>query len=344
MPPARRLLLHIGHPKTGTTSLQETLQWSHECLLGQSILHPQTDGSEPGNNKDLAPHFLGPPAAGSSNPGRDTTRDQNDPTRTARAWDRFVSELHDRRPDTVVISSEYLFRAIRPAQRAHFSATLRSIATDLEIIAYLRSPASFYLSALNQRLKFYRPVRVRQGCWLRPVLEPMMQLPPARVSLNLYDRSLMTGGDTVQDFFARYLPDFDTARLTRVERERNTTISTEAMALLQASHCGELDLSQNKHRAARAICEADRGIPYPTLPDYYPEARQAAINRASADLLWLRDVHDLTFPDIDYGRIRPAPGHDPMSGPPRIEDICPIDPQRKAELLALARRNIRGVQ
>jgi len=334
---AERLLLHVGHPKTGTSSLQATLRKSHDALLGQSILHPLI-GTRTGNNRTLIPYLLGPSEIEKKRLGR--TRPNRQAAAAAQpltTWNSFLAALDHARPDTVILSSEQFFRVIHPEQQAQYCAALRSVATEIEVIAYLRSPPSYFLSHMNQRLKFYRPTRIRSGAWLRPVIDSMIRHGPGRVSLNVFDRSVMTGGDIVQDFFARNLPDFDTTLLGAAERESNTTISTEAMALLQQSHSGGIGLSRNRHRASRAIRAADRAIPNPTRPDFRDGVRQIAIDRAADDLFWLRDTHGLVFPDIDYTQIRPLAGDDPMLRLTRIEDICPVNPERKAEVLALAR-------
>lgn len=336
-PSADYLLMHIGHPKTGTSSIQAALLKSRSALMRQSVLHPETT-SRSGNNNALAAHIFGAEAYSVPRLRREGRTRQDLLEASDKAWARFIGDVSRHRPAKVVLSSEQFFRVVTPEQEQPFQKALAEVAREVEILAYLRSPVTFFLSSLQQRLKFYRPPRTPPASRLRPVLESMAKNLPGCLTLRVFDRALLSGGDVVRDFFANSLPEIDIGTLSFPKQEQNVTHSAEAMALLQENHQGQIRLARDPEKAARAIRLADLAVTGGTRPVFHPHMRQAAIDRSADDLLWLRDAQGVMFPDIDYEQIRPLSGEDPMLQATRIADICPVDATRKAEVLALAKR------
>ena len=109
----------------------------------------------------------------------------------------------------------------------------------------------------------------------------------------------MHSGDAVANFLIRHLPDVDLDSIPRRDDPYNTSLSAETMAVLY-------EFSANL-----------RNWPAP-------------------DLFWLNNEKGITFPTIDYDAINPDEIDDVRLRVCRIEDICDVDPDRKAALLRLA--------
>lgn len=143
---ARRLILHLGLAKTGTTLLQESLHASRAALLSQyGMLYPsmatnhyhfqtvtsrrpetliqvRRDGvSEPGAARRLGQRFL----------------------------EAFEEEISQTRPDTIVISSEY-FASMPADEFSELLLLLRQYADEISAVLYMRDPWSYTLSLVQQ--------------------------------------------------------------------------------------------------------------------------------------------------------------------------------------------------
>ena len=110
------IILHIGPPKTGSTSIQSFLNSAQQELLTDGILYPSKGRSEAGvtyhikiherdaksrrfastKGPDFAHHLLAWTLAGTV---RDISAD--------RCWAQVLSEIESLNPKTAIISSEY---------------------------------------------------------------------------------------------------------------------------------------------------------------------------------------------------------------------------------------------
>jgi hypothetical protein len=66
------------------------------------------------------------------------------------------------------------------------------------------------------------------------------------------------------------------------------------------------------------------------------------IDRASDDILWLRDVHGIVFDGIDYAAVVPParPVRETKRRAKRIEEICVVDPVRREKVLMRAMHSL----
>ena len=133
----RQLILHIGPPKTGTTSIQRTLVASQNALLSRGILHPDTTPHKH-NHRNLIPYLT----------SSDTSEELPDTVQAAKVlWEGIVQEIERTDPHTIILSSEQLFRVWSPEQAQAITAKLRAVASHITIVAYVREPAASTLSA-----------------------------------------------------------------------------------------------------------------------------------------------------------------------------------------------------
>ncbi|HVT63639.1 MAG TPA: hypothetical protein VHD81_00610 [Mycobacteriales bacterium] len=147
--PERACLVHIGFPKTGTTSIQRSLHQARDEMRGLGVSYPGTDRYHkmPGIAITQAPGRLG-----------DRPADERD-------WIELVDEVRREQSRRVIISSEWLSQATdEQAQRV-----VDDLGGDrVHILATLRPLAKILPSAWQQYLQ--NGVRVDYDTWLRGML------------------------------------------------------------------------------------------------------------------------------------------------------------------------------
>lgn len=207
-----KLTLHIGMEKTGSTSIQKALWSDRAAFATRGILVPTMFGSP--NHMELAAAAMG---------ARDQDEVQRYAVRLAGAsdHDRFVADLERRIADEasagsferMVVSNEHCHSRLRtPEAAARAIALLGVRPEDTEVIIYLRRQDRVAVSLHSTRLKLGGVGRIfpltRKGAldyYFRydRVLETWAAVVGReRVTVRLYEKPRLTGGDVVADFYA----------------------------------------------------------------------------------------------------------------------------------------------
>jgi tetratricopeptide (TPR) repeat protein len=204
------LILHIGLPKTGTTSIQHTLAAHRELLLEQGILYPVSPGK--------VAHELLPASILGSNLTikhfHPTIWEGMTPTVRLELFRReFDQELRDRpaHVDKVLMSAEHCGEFLKSrALICDLAAFLQARFGHCKIVAYIRRQDSLAASVYSERL--------RVGDLASPS-EPLRDLPSAwgynfdllfdawasafgeqAIQVRVYERESLRNGDVVDDF------------------------------------------------------------------------------------------------------------------------------------------------
>lgn len=330
---AGRLILHLGHGKTGSTSIQRSLRASQKVLSASGVLFP--DPGRHDNHQFLFPHLHG---SLPDDPVQLASLGVSpaDARRTAaRYWQALKDAMEQERPKVLVLSCENQFRPFSPAALQRLTDHCRQLAEQTEVVAYLRSPASFFLSNVQQDVKKRPEFRPISASRCRDTLEPFIQHGPGSVTALRFAREALEGGDVVTDFVTRFLPELDPASLTRDTTEENTSVSAEAMALLQDMFRGERVPPRAYRRDLKAfrkiIVDTDAqvsGRKRPTLFDHVRHATEARV----MDHDWLRDTLGVAFPDLEADPMPRQEAEVIYGGLHDVADICPVDAVRKEAL------------
>jgi hypothetical protein len=324
---ADRLILHLGDSKTGSTSIQRTLRASRAALSDAGVLFP--DPGRHDNHQLVFPHLHGvlpdDPVQLESLGGDGALG------RAAALWDALRLRVEDESPRTVVLSCENQFRAYDADALDRMSRLAPQVARRVEVFAYLRSPASFFLSYAQQSIKKRPEFRVLSPSRYRDVLQPLDDHGPGPVSVVRFGRDVLRDGDAVTDFCARLLPEVDRAGLVRGNGEENATVSPEAMVLLQDIFRRTRALPrgyENDRKALRKIVMAtDPHVPGQARPRLHEAVRHAVETRCT-DLEWLADRFGVAFPDLGPRDMQPAEAARIHDGLRDVTDLCPVDPER----------------
>jgi hypothetical protein len=324
----QRLILHIGQPKTGTTTLQKTLQASRSALLNAGIFHPNT-GKDP-NHKVLLPHLTGCHLACITPASRSLKIDPRKiMLESKERWSDFLADNNNYKPNTIILSSEQLFRVKTKDDLESLTNHLKPLASEIIFTAYLREPASSMLSGAQQLLKSQPDFKLRHKNTFRRVLEPYIKSGLGKMSLRVFDRKSLEGGDIVNDFFTHYIPNFDQQRLSHC-KDANTSMSAEAMALMQEINRKERPASSTKV-LKRIIASVDGKVEGYSRPRMHDHVRHAIRSRCT-DLNWLEDQFGIIFQSNDATAMSANKADEICEALDRVHDICEIDVDRKEAL------------
>lgn len=135
----KRVFLHIGLPKTGTTTLQNFLFKFSEELKSEGILYSRNLGFR-GKDRSLRTghHSLAYDVLGIKGHGDGTY------------WSKLFEEINNSNSDTIIISAE-AFWLCSEAEICKVAKYLENY--SVKIIVYLRNPLSFLISLYKQRIK-----------------------------------------------------------------------------------------------------------------------------------------------------------------------------------------------
>lgn len=342
-----RLLLHIGHPKTGTTALQSVFSANANTLLAEaSVLYPTHT-----TPKDCKHSFAIPWLFKADNDAiRRRSKLSGEPLKemSRRYWRSLSLEIKQTQHDISIISAEGFWSIVRHAsaeQKAFVRQALFEIADEVSVVAYLRSPSSYFLSKLNQKYRSFKSVALPRPDYLTGAMQAWESLGLDNYSWRIFDRNYLDGQDVVADFCVNYLPNsFEKASLVRGGVERaNSSISSEALVILEEIMAAPSFLKgkiceRNRHRIVKLLNQQDEAIGGKTRPSLKESALKVILSH-SVDLPRLEE-RGITFPDVDREWIRLKPHEDLPKAFTCVSDFCPVDTSRLAELREQAAKSI----
>lgn len=220
--------IHVGMPKTGTTSIQDALSENRPAtdfayLKIRPANHSRLIFTVFSKNPEKLPYYR---KLGLGRPEIDAIR--ADYTR------KLERQVRQNRSRKLLISGETIFQ-LQEEDLHEMAAFFQRLSVQVRIVAYLRPIKSFMESVFQQRLK--RGVAVGRFEAVYPDYAARIRafdqvFGEANVILRKFDRSLFPDGDVVVDFCQLTGTAMDGYEPSRL----NETMCTEAIALLYAFH------------------------------------------------------------------------------------------------------------
>ena len=331
------VIVHVGTFKTGTTAIQETLRGHQSDFLKQGLLFSEVY-HDPGQHPlvalisdDVPPFFLQQFGDDHSNLNR-------------MAWDsldKIRRDIKRCQPSKVVISSELFLCskltdvAPEPGRYKRLRDLLTPLGGHLKFVCYVRAPAPYYLSLAQQELHRSAEVVSPRPLRIRNFIEGLEAETDTPVLVRGYNPNSIPGWDAVRDFVENAVGCDMPSNLNRGIRA-NATMSAEAMSISAAyrrATCFGMngrDVPEHRH-AMNLLASCEHSAGGSSKPRLKPEVA-SAVTRASEDLLWLRDCHEIEFSGVDYDSIDGVMPEE-VSSLRRIDEICEVDPLRRDELL-----------
>ena len=325
MTKADRLILHIGQPKTGTTTLQSALHNASAALEACGV-HYMSRPVINGNR--FAAHL----SAMKFQPRMALQRTGGDAQKVAsesrRDWLAAVERQKTSSCKTVVLSSETLYDFGPLGAVDDLLSHLDPLAHEIVVVAYIRAPADLYLSLLQENLKFgFTLGPSGPNDTYRLSLKPYDDHPRVTLHVHKFGRADLIGQDIVTDFATRYLPPDARKVLSNRGDDRNETISAEMMAVLEERGADSTRPNLNGHGPvtmahARRFIALDQATPGFGRPRYRSGIARI-IHDHSQDLDWLEEKFGISF---DRPEGNPAVTADvPLQ---TVRDLCIVDEDR----------------
>lgn len=327
------LLLHIGSPKTGTTGIQRTLHNQVASLQEHGIFYPQLPDEENHN-------LLSVPFRTSLHRmfWRRYGTDQDLVTETALAhWQTIAQQAATHPPKHMILSGEFFFGLMRQTDLLEMLATQFPQITRITVLCYIRSPADFFVSELQQRLKASHTLinRAAQATYFQNCLSRWLAASGINIVVRPFSRAEMVKGDILQDLFS-YGGISDAPSDLRAN-DANTTVSAEAMYLLHRFREFEFPDQDNHFKPAsdqllvmlRKIEDSDGGFETYNRPRL-KEPYLGYFHSASPDAVFMRNQFGLTFPNIDYAAKLAWP-EQPVTS---VADLIQVDMDKVSRLNA----------
>ncbi|WMS40990.1 hypothetical protein RDV64_12920 [Acuticoccus sp. MNP-M23] len=281
-----QLTLHIGHQKTGTTSLQFTFR-DNAALLAEHGLH-FWDG-HPAHHP-MARKFHAPL----------TTQGDH------RVVRNFVEALKATSLPQAMISTETFVRLTDDEVKA-LVALLRPLAKTLKVLVYVRHPVGFASSAAHQRVRMGgRLAQAEENPGIVPLRMILKRwtdaVGPENMIVRPFDRGLLKNGDVIDDALDVLGVGAVAPKLVRVKT--NEALSVMGIYLMdRALAIGGEKLPTAVGRAFDAI-----GGPKYVLPE------------ASLEIARKAGAPELAFLEREFGVVLPEPTVTPTDPPHLSED------------------------
>jgi len=181
----KKLLIHIGPPKTGTSAIQYWLNSNRSILSENGIYYPK--------------HALDKNKVSSGNLFSIFTLDEdNRLSLNNRKFNRTLRKFERSGAQTLLLSSERFFTDIE---------VLSKLFEDAKFIAYVINPLDFTVSIYNQSVKRRRNTKPYHFSTIlkRPIMElkdAIERIGSERFHLRAYIRDAFINGDIVNDFLS----------------------------------------------------------------------------------------------------------------------------------------------
>lgn len=237
---SRKLVLHIGTHKTGTTAIQSAMVTNVPALKAQGYAYPLFSAHFKGIPDDRNGYFIGRLVKTAMKPGSV----EQDKLALAQSCRAELSKYLDA-PEDVILSDERLWYSA--SGYAQYWPTLRSIMEDIgfqefEIVLYLRRQDRFAEALWNQFVKgdtrmtepfeeYLNGKIMKRVCNYAKGLDALADtFGKENLSVHVFDRARMKEGNVVPDFAAAI--GVDIAPFVEPEnKEVNVRLSNDAVEI-----------------------------------------------------------------------------------------------------------------
>jgi hypothetical protein len=311
------IILHIGFPKTATTSLQFGLKANGARLEAAGLLYPLVDS-------DFKQRYL-----------KFLVSKHNEP-RQADAVLRRLAECISSHPDKhVLLSCEELtniymtdFSEISLARLRDF---LRTLTSDIRLIAYVRNPAEFYIAMMQEKLKRSAGIVGPDGFHARfaHILAQYEKVFQVKAIVRNFKRSELIGRDIITDFFSQFddLFTIDVAAWDQIEA--NEALTPETLFVLDLAHRAAPERPPHRTRRKevegfwRNLQRIARSLDNTRKPILFRSAAEAVLQANEEDSRALADRYGVGFAKYEFLDLRPQ--YSPPEQMSDVENIVPVD-------------------
>lgn len=195
----KKIFLHIGMPKTGTTAIQKFCEDNREFLAAHDISYPEVE-TEP---KHICLDRAGNAFKLLANNGT-----------VEKTVKRVVGIINHQKEDNIILSTEVFWEWIAKSDyHIYVISKLRDVGIEVNVIAYLRRQVDWVEAAWLQNVKHMNlcmslydymshPDMYDSYLNIERILDKLEKVVGfGRMHVRVYEREQLDGGDVVIDFF-----------------------------------------------------------------------------------------------------------------------------------------------
>lgn len=317
-----KVLIHIGSGKTGTSSIQNALYLNNEHF---DFTYPVVSGNGHQNIDSLFKNYHQVSRSVKSKCSKDNYKKFKDNFRK-----RFISNIDCNK--NLVLSSEYLFDFSEGEVKELKDFLNKMGFSEFKIIVYLRSPSSFYLSFIQQRLKasykipspfdfrveYMDKISIWQSCFGSEA-----------ISVNEFSPHKMLKGNVVEDFFDKlklYFEidfDFDFFDFD----SKNESLSAENMCLMKEYRYLYFKDEDNLFRSSSTVFQKALSLPKeigtkPILKSYF---KKIILSNNFEDIRKLSETFNVFNEEIEELDISPTNRNEYITFNGELSDLLSND-------------------
>lgn len=279
----RKIILHIGAGKTGSSAIQDFLNLNVDALRREGIVVPDNDlnlsGRIYGNHVRVFREWNDDPAAG------------------RQALEAAIAALFEKAGDasTIVISAENL--ASYGAGPSLFEGLVKD--HDIEAILYIRRQDEFILSAWQQWnakvqedfLAWLIAVVGILGNWRTYLVNWEKVIPRASIRVRIFDRAQLKDGDVIADFFGLLglAAPFDS--FAYPERQANPSFADAIMEMVKGNKRIFRDAHDNRFQEFVHDITGNRYVKNSKESMLTSAQRRAIVAKYASSNLWVKKVY-----------------------------------------------------
>jgi hypothetical protein len=314
------IYIHIGTHKTGTKSIQHTFFDSRKELLRRGINYLPIAVN---HSTHLFSLFADKPHKYHANMRLGVDTEEKAARHNAKLREEVEGELRANRSPKLIVSGEDL-SSLKPHGVAALKELLDPFANGYRVIVYVRSPSSYALSAIQERLKHGYTLEAIQhephAPRYRFRIEKFMQaFGRENVVIRIFEATRFPGGSLIADFCTAIDEPAELAGALD-ERRANESLSTEAALLLN-------ELNKAKPMFLDGRVNRDRA---PNVIDYLTDVKGAKFSMPAE---FLRRTEEAAQGDLAW--LRGALSANPFPEPARREEAAPLWSETALQSLAL---------
>ena len=311
------IILHIGFPKTATTSLQLGLKANGARLEAAGLLYPLVDS-------DFKQRYL------------KFLVSTHDESRQADTMLERLAECISSHPNKhVLLSCEELthvymtdFSEISLARLHDF---LRGLTSDIRLIAYVRNPAEFYLAMMQEKLKRSAGIVGPDAFYGRfaHILAQYEKVFQVKAIVRHFKRSELLGHDILTDFFGQFddLFKIDVAAWHRLDA--NEALTPETLFVLDLAHRAAPERQprptggREVERLWRNLQRIAQSLGNTSKPILFRAAAEAVLKANEEDTRALAEHYGVGFAKYEFLDLRPQ--YSPSVQLSDVENIVQVD-------------------
>lgn len=304
-----RIIVHIGRPKTGSTTLQRSLASSYKFLIKKRVLYPVV------KNYGFNHRFLGPIITGSTSIFRtyrniyaqDQSRFERDHVQFLRRMDK---QIYKYKPDTVILSGESLGRPDTSYFAQNLNEILKKWSTDIDIVLYVRDPGQLYLSSVQQTIKssstFTHPDNFKANN--KTIIKNYERVFPGKVWVIPFEFSKFKNSCIVTDFYDKFIPhvtlESEDLRFTKenISASPEVTYCIQNFRKINYSQADNVFNKQTNYLyfLLNNLFQEHFGIKKAKL---YDHIYNKIILNNKDDIIWLHNYYNIKFKNINYSSL-----------------------------------------